>query len=330
MFMSGDGLRVVAQDGIRALLYFVVAMCVIFFLGLVAYIIAMRAIRVFVTEVERLRENREPLQPALPQPAGGGDELPELMPGGMPSLDAEAVEGDMSQQPIAALGRRFDFLNNQPLDDLADSLGKEKADDLALLFGSLTDSNETLATRLFAALPAALQNEVSQHLSQLTNYDPEKLSQLESRMRSLVEYGVRGSDRLGRLLSRIPAQQREGILGEMMTRDPAAVEKVESSMIPFESLSEVPAAELRRLLTSVPYQEWGTALRGAPEDMVKHILEQFPAEAQAALRDYLEQPQPMDKVLEARSKILSQAYDLASKGQLTINKRGSSSSSQLI
>ena len=147
---------------------------------------------------------------------------------------------------------------------------------------------------------------------------------LESRLRTAAEFGIRGADRLGRILSRIPAPQREGILGEMMSRDPAAAEKVESSMIPFESLSELPDAQLRRLLTAVPYQEWGVALRGAPEDLIKRVSLLLPAEAQAALRDYLEAPQPADRVLEARSKILSLAYTLAAQGLISINREDSS------
>ena len=95
-------------------------------------------------------------------------------------------------------------------------------------------------------------------------------------------------------------------------------------MIPFESLHELPDAQLRRLLTAVPYQEWGVALRGAPEDLVKRVLMLLPAEAQEALRDYLEAPQPSDKVMTARSKILSQAYLLAAQGVITLKRQGSS------
>ena len=321
MVLGSEGMRVVLQDGTKALFGFVTALALLAFLGIIGYFIAMRLISAFVFEVGRGRSAG---------PAAGSlrgeervEELPEILPDGVPAL-GKAEEGPGQIRPAGALGRRFDFLTSQPLADVAEYLAKEKAMDLALLFGYLAEAHDSLATQLFAALPAQLQNEISQNLSKLTSADPEGLAMLENRLRSSVEFGMRGADRLGRILSRIPAQQREGIMGDMMSRDPLIAEKVESFMIPFENLSALQDAELRRLLTAAPYQEWGVALRGSPEELVKRILMLLPAEAQAALRDYLEQPQPLDKVLESRSKILSQAYALAAKGLLTAKREGAS------
>jgi hypothetical protein len=325
MILGSDGMRIVLQDATRAVFWFLTALVLLAFMGAIGYFIAMRCIRAFVSEVGKVRGGAGGA--AERQRVGGSDaggrveELPEVLPGGVPALAGDASAGDAGRVP--ALGRRFDFLAASPLADLAEHLAAEKPQDLALLFGYLADTHDSLASRVFAALPSDLQAEVSQHLSHLNMADPERLAMLESRLRTAMEFGIRGADRLGRILSRIPTDQREGILGEMMSRDPAAAEKVESSMIPFESLSELPDAQLRRLLTAVPYQEWGAALRGAPEELVTRVLALLPAEAQAALRDYLETPQPAEKVLEARSKVLSLAYTLAAQGVISIGGKSS-------
>ena len=317
--LGSEGMRILIQDGARALSWFVPALVLFLFVASVAYFIAMQVIRIFFAEVIRVK-GAEPGAALLGREKI--EELPEMLPGGVPALaeEAETVEG----RPVAALGQRFDFLAEQEPVDAAAYLAKEKSEDLSLLFGYLAEANDVLATRLFAALPVSLQNEVSQSLSRLDMADPEKLAMLENRLRTATEFGIRGADRLGRILSRIPAEQRQVILGDMMSRDPAAAQKVESSMIPFESLVEVQPAELRRLLTAVPYKDWGVGLRGAPEELSKRVLELLPAEAQSVLRDYLEQPQPKDQILQARSKILSAAYELAAKGQLSLRQEDSS------
>jgi len=318
--LGSEGMRILIQDGARALSWFVPALVLFLLVASVAYFIAMQVIRIFFAEVIRVK-GTEPGVATLPG-REKVEELPEMLPGGVPALaeEAETVEG----RPVAALGRRFDFLAEQEPVDAAAYLAKEKPEDLSLLFGYLAEANDVLATRLFAVLPVSLQNEVSQSLSRLDMADPEKLAMLENRLRTAAELGIRGADRLGRILSRIPAEQRQVIMGDMMSRDPAAAQKVESSMIPFESLVDVQPAELRRLLTAVPYKDWGVGLRGAPEELAKRVLELLPAEAQSALRDYLEQPQPKDQVLQARSKILSAAYELAAKGQLSLRQEDSS------
>ena len=249
--------RIVMQDATHAAFWFVTALVLLAFIGAIGYFTAMRAIRTFVAEVGKARRSSAAELPQIEAwPAGGRrvEELPEVLPGGVPALTGDVP--DFESGGPSAPARRFDFLAAAPLPDLAEQLAHEKPADLALLFGYLADTHDSLASRLFAALPAHLQAEVSQHLSHLNTADPERLSMLEGRLRTAMELGIRGADRLGRILSRMPASQREGILGEMMSRDPAAAEKVESSMIPFESLSELPDAQLLRLLTAVPGQDW--------------------------------------------------------------------------
>ncbi len=320
MILGSEGLRIVLQYTF----WFVTALVLLTFIGIIGYIIAMRAIRTLVVEVGKVRgAGAAELRQKTAGAAGNSriEELPEILPG-TPALTGDVPSLEAGRAP--ALGRRFDFLTATSPADLAEHLALEKPPDLALLFGYLADTHDSLASRLFTALPADLQTEVSQHLSHLNMADPERLAMLESRLRTAMEFGIRGADRLGRILSRIPTSQREGILGEMMSRDPAAAEKVEGSMIPFESLSELPDAQLRRLLTAVPYQEWGTALRSSPEELVQRVSLLLPAEAQAALRDYLEAPQPTERVLEARSKILSLAYTLAAQGLISFKREDSS------
>ena len=50
----------------------------------------------------------------------------------------------------------------------------------------------------------------------------------------------------------------------------------------------------------------------------------MPVEAQASLRDSLKAPQPVERVLEARSKILSLAYTLAAQGLISVKRKNTS------
>lgn len=316
-FLTSEGIRSAVFFGGAALLL----LALVFWLSVTAYVIAMRSVRTFVAELGARRGagGMSPLPVAGAQAALGA--APELV-GGIPSLAEPADISGTAAKPHA-LGRRFDFLTTQLPEDAAELLSKETPDDLALLFGHLADSNPDAATRLFSMLPPPLQGEVSQALVRLTTSDPERLSMLESRLKTAVEFGVRGPERLGRILSRLPSQEREELLGEIMSRDSAGAEKVEGSLFPFERIGELAPAEIRRLLPLVPYGDWGVALRGAPAELVDAVLTQLPAGPRAIVRDALDIPQPREKVLETRSKILSQVYDLAAKGQIAIGGRGS-------
>lgn len=318
LLMSYDGMRTTAVLAAAAL--------ITLWLSVTAYLIAMRVVKTFVRELAARRADfQAPPQAAPPfgafQPQGAQAELGQI--GGFPSL-SEPEGAPAQAHPARALGRRFDFLSGQDPQEAAEMLSREPPEDLALLFGYLADSNPELSSRLFAALPIALQGEVSHFLVRLTLADPERLAMLESRLKSAVEFGIRGPDRLGQILSRLAPGQREELLSDLMSRDTAEAEQVERSLFPFESIAELPAVDLRRLLTHVPYQEWGTALRGAPERVAEAVLAQLPAGTRDMVREALDVPQPRDKILEARSKILTQAFSLAEQGVLKLGRRGGS------
>jgi flagellar motor switch protein FliG len=198
-------------------------------------------------------------------------------------------------------------------------------EDLSLLFAYLAESNANLATRIFSALPAALQNEISQNLVKLSMADPERLSMLESRIKTAVEFGLRGSDRLGRILSRLPPGEREGILGDLMSKNPEGAEGVEKSLLLFEKIIEFKPEELRRLIVTVPYEDWGVALRGASPELSERMLAELPAGTRNLVQEASQAPQQRDKIMECRSRILTQVQALAARGLIDLKKQGVSS-----
>jgi hypothetical protein len=315
-FLDAEGIRkgvAIAVAAILALLF-----C------LTLFITGIGAMRTLAREIGAFRDARAEVPagalPPGPQraPLPGetidlGGELPGLLDTGLPH-GGEA----------RALGRRFDFLSGKNPKDLVSILAKETPDDLAVLFAYLSDSNPESASRLFTLLPAPLQASLSQALVKLEMTDPEKLSEIESRLKNAVEFGVRGGDRLGRILSRLPGPERETVLGDLMTNEPKAAQNVESSIFSFEDLSGLKPEDLRRLIMAVTFQDWGLALRGAPADFSEKVLGELPPGARAMIEESLRNAHPREKVLDARSRILDKAFQLADKGQLSLGGKGAS------
>lgn len=310
-------------EGVRRLLVVGAAALLGLLFCLTLYVTGIGAMRTLAREIAASRGTGPEGAPALPAApaAGGGDGL-ELA-GDIPGLlDEGAGEAGGAGRPLPALGRRFDFLTVKEAPELARIVEAEKPEDIAILFAHLTDSNPDLATRIFSALTPTAQSAASQALVKLSRVDPERLAMLESRLQQAIEYGVEGGERLGRIFSRLPADEREALLGDLMSANPSAAEEVERSMLTFENLADLKAEDLRRLIMAVNFQEWSTSLRGAPPDLVARILAELPPGARAMIEDALKQAQPRDKVLEARSKVLMTAYQLSAKGQISLRRQG--------
>ena len=220
----------------------------------------------------------------------------------------------------AALGRSFDFLSDKDGTALAPLLDAESAEDLALLFANLAGSDPALAARLFGALGMDLRAAVTAALARLRSGDPERLANLESRLRAAVEIQLSGAERLGRILSRMAPDERESLLGEVASQAPEESGAVERAVFPFEGMARLKVPDLRRLISAVPQAEWATALRGAPDELIERVTGELPAGPRALLREALKTPQAREKVQAARSKILARLHGLADRGQVSLSE----------
>lgn len=275
-----------------------------------------RAARVFATELGRRRAEEL-------EGGAAGDALPELVPGAPGGfLDADAEGGaDAATGAPAALGRRFDFLADREPAHCAHALAGERAEDAAMVFGHLASAMPEVASRAFALLPPDFQAEVSSQLLKLRVADPDRLAEIEERLKRAVEHGLQGSERLGRILSRVPLDTRSDLLGRLTLRDHEGAAEVERHLFTIEDLETLSPVELRRLIAAVPYEAWGFALRGTPQGVIDRVLSELPEGPRELVRDLLSSPQPRDKVLEARSKVLDARGDLAAKGEIRLGER---------
>ncbi len=292
-----------AASGLFGALIFVIILAAAF----------VRGARVFAKELVSRRES------AL-GPAAMGEPLPELMPGSPAGLVEGGFGGEGGAAPVAAMGHRFDFLETADVAGTTRILAEETPADLAQIFAYLAKLAPETASRLFSKLPADVQAEASAALLKMKSVDPDRLSGIEERLKILVANGLRGSQRLATILSRFPGDERATLLGRLAGSDSRGAEEIQSQMFAFEDFGGLSAVDLRRVMGAVPYESWGTALRGAPQGLVDRVLSELPEGPRGLVREEAATPQPKDKVVAARSKILDVFLDLAAKGQVRLEQ----------
>lgn len=303
-------------EAIRAAVRASTALLLLILGGLLLRGIATGTARALVREMAALRAPVAEEKPEEERPA-------ELLAGGPPSL-ALGAEPSAPEPPLPAeggeappaLGHRFDFLAAQGPSRLAKLIGGEPPAELALLFASLSASHPDLSAALFAELAPAARAEVSRALAGLTETDPERLAALEARLRGLVDFGVRGAERLGAILSRLPAEQREPLLEDAASAHPDVAEELRRALFSFEDVASLRDADFRRLISAVPYADWGVALRGADEALAARVEGELEPGPRGLVREAMERPHPRADVVSARSKVVTAALDLAARGQI--------------
>lgn len=98
-----------------------------------------------------------------------------------------------------------------------------------------------------------------------------------------------------------------------------AAREVEESMMTFSEISDLPKEALRRLVSSFHLDVWAAALHNAPSGLAEKIAEHIPGGLRAGFLDSLRGPQPPDKTMEAKSKIMMAAIRMKSEGLLDVS-----------
>ncbi len=256
--------------------------------------------------------SRAAARPDVTPPPIEVEPLPELAPGSGGLLEAGA--GSAAATGTPQLGRRFDFLIGRDPDLILRALATETPSELSLFFGHLAESIPELASRLFTLLPAGRQSAASSELIKLSLADPERLGAIEERLRQAMENGVLGPASLGKLLSRVSGDARANVLDSLAAQDANAAREVQSHMFSFEDLTTMGPLGIRRLLAAVPYDIWGPALRGAPQELVDLVLAELPEGPRTAVREAFANPLLREKVEMARARILDAFNVLEAKG----------------
>jgi hypothetical protein len=305
------GRAIIAQAGLW------VAVILVCFVCFVGYLVISRSVRGLADAIATRRTPAEgPAGLARGQMGGAG-----YAALGGPGAGGALALGEFGE-PVAGVvpGQaegRFGYLSARPPKEVARWLAAEPAEDVALLFGAVTDTDAALATRLFAALPKDFRLAVSKALVKIRTADPDRVGTVEARVREKVEASMAGPDKLSTLLAQLAPEERTPLIDELSVAEPQASRDMLESLVTFETLASLSAGDLRRLVAAVPIQVWAQALHGA-EDFSGRVIDQLPPGLRPTVREGLETPLPRDRVLEARSVVLARAAQLAADGQIEL------------
>lgn len=308
-FFTPEGYR--TMFGVGALL------AILLLVFVLAYFLAAKLLRGIIEYAHSRRAETQSPAPMTGQPQAGMNI--SLSENDMPGVfDAEI--STRSPQRLLDSEVRFGFLNDFPQKEAGQFLDAEPVEDLALLIAYLADKGPHLASKLLLMFPIEKRGEITKAMVSINEADPERLAEIENRLKTRIEMSLKGTDKLGKLLSVMEPGDRSNILGDLSASDPEGSARVAQSLITFEDICRLSPENLRPVVNSIPYQDWGIALRGAPREQTAGVLEIFPAEIRQIVEDVISSPQKKDKIIESRSSIIAAATGLALKGMISLGE----------
>ena len=225
---------------------------------------------------------------------------------GAPDSDAKTIDAPP-----------FDFLRDAENEKLADLLGGERPQTVALVLSHLPPER---AAETLSHLPPPLQVEVVRRLVDLENTDEETLRGIEQALearwsRQFVADPRRavGPETVAKILGSCNGKTRGRILENLAAHDPALAERFGDRPMAFDDLAKLNGAALLAVCRAADPEVALAALLGAPPAILDRLFRCMgPAEAKQ-LRHQLDHPSPirLSDIEEAQRQIAVLAQRLA-------------------
>ncbi|MDP2865283.1 MAG: hypothetical protein Q8O90_03475, partial [Elusimicrobiota bacterium] len=143
---------------------------------------------------------------AGPGAGGEGGEVGEF--GEIIDVESRAAAGG----GMLTAGSAFEFMEKLPPSEAADLLSDIPEEDAAIIIANLADRKAHISSKILLALAPAKKQAVSAQLLSLKQAEPEKVYEIENDLRLKMEKSLKGSEKLGRLLSLVDEADRSEIM----------------------------------------------------------------------------------------------------------------------
>lgn len=258
---------------------------------------------------------------------GGQDVAARLLGKAFGENDAK----DMMQRLTGAEDRstfKSESLKKADPQQLARVLAGEQAQTRALILGSLDIKQ---ASALLMKLEPEVRVDCVKRLATMGRFSPEIAAKISNVLiRRLGSIGDRtkqagtGIRTLAEVMNGLePASARE-ILERIENEEPKLAIGIRDLMFTFENFLEVPEPDLRELMNSVDKKTLMIALKGASEEVRKHIYRTMSSRAVEMMKEDSEMMGPVRgrDVAKAQSEIVAIARKLEAEGKIVLKSEG--------
>lgn len=251
---------------------------------------------------------------------GGFDYLRRILT----SAFGDAKSGEMIERIMHSGSGKIDALANIDPKSLAEQIGTERPQLLAVLIGNM---NRMAAATFLASLPGQVAADVIRRYARIDSVQPAATSELRSMLtemlgghvaaRASVIGGVRQA---ADLLNSLGGPVSERMLANIREADPDLADRIRENMFTFDDLLRLGDQALQSVLRSAPQERLAPAMRAASPAMREKMLASVSNKLAAILRDEIDNGPMVTRAdaQAAQKTIIDAALTLAQEGKVSL------------
>lgn len=210
---------------------------------------------------------------------------------------------------------------------VAQVLKNEMAQTSAMI---LAVSSPSFAAKVLQEIDNALRVEISRKIASMKKVSPDILKTAYDKIIDKLRHfdegaleAIEGEERLVEILNHMDRSSEDILLEALNPEDPEMVERLRDKVRLFEEIIQLNKNEVRRLMEKTREARlWGTALKGAGQELIRHILSSVSINRAADIKDEIDalEAVPLREIENARREIMNAVDALESEGVLVLRK----------
>jgi len=184
------------------------------------------------------------------------------------------------------------------------------------------------ASRVLASLPDVFAVEVITRMLSMEPVQQEVMDDVEDILQAeffatLAQTNQNNAfEQMAEIFNSIDRSSEQKFLSALEEKDAASAERVRALMFTFEDLGSLESTSIQALVSSVDRSLLALALKGTSEDLQQNFFDSLSDRAARLLREDMEilGPVRIRDVDDAQDRIVSQAKDLASRGEIALGQ----------
>lgn len=221
-------------------------------------------------------------------------------------------------------GGEFDALTNVDPKTLADQVGTERPQVLAILLGHM---NRMAAAAFLACLPDHIATDIIYRYARVDSVQPLATAELRAMLTEMLGGHVAtrasvigGARQAADILNSLGTSVSDRILGNIRTTDAMLADKIRENMFTFEDLLRIGDQALQVVLRAVPPERLAPAMRAASPAMRERMLGAVSNRLAAIVRDEVERGPMVTRTdaQAAQKAIIDAAMVLALEGKISL------------
>jgi flagellar motor switch protein FliG len=259
---------------------------------------------------------------AVTSALGGVEKAQNVLEKSLGAAKAMEVLGRVA--PQASKSAAIEELRNTPGAVIAQMLRGEQSQTWALVLSQLEAEN---SVEVFHTMEPAFRSEVMLRMAHMEPVSPEVLEMLvksllsrRSASSTQNQVAANGTQFLTEVMKRFDRQAATDALEMLAKDDPELSASIRKGMFIFEDLTQLDASTMGAILREVDFNTLAVAMKDCSEKLREMIFKGITKRAAESLEENLKFMTKVRRreVEEARTKVMSQIFDLERKGEINL------------